>query len=373
MESTSKRILIAVTGLSPQVLTETVYSLAIAPQPWIPTDIKLITTTQGARRAHLSLLSEDPGWFHRLLHDYKLPAIPFAEDDILVLPDINGRPLEDIRTPEDNDCAADFITETLRKLTADPDSSVHVSIAGGRKTMGYYLGYALSLFGRPQDRLSHVLVSDPFESIWEFFYPTPYSRTIETRKGDLADTAAAEVTLAEIPFLRLRDDLPDRVLKGPNGFTRTVAAAQWALSPPKLEIDLVKRCIRAGGQTVHMSPALLAFYSLLARRAIDDLGGVRWDSNGIEEALRNEYSLILDPTASNEWRADEYQGLSMLDEHFNQRKSKINRKLSEALGGKCADPYLIHTEGQRSDKRSVLRLEPDAINYGPLEGENPNT
>ena len=30
--------------------------------------------------------------------------------------------------------------------------------------MGFYLGYALSLYGRTQDRLSHVLVSSPYES-----------------------------------------------------------------------------------------------------------------------------------------------------------------------------------------------------------------
>jgi CRISPR-associated protein (TIGR02584 family) len=61
----------------------------------------------------------------------------------------------------------------VRELTADPDCAIHASIAGGRKTMGFYLGYALSLFGRPQDRLSHVLVSSPFESNQNFFYPLP--------------------------------------------------------------------------------------------------------------------------------------------------------------------------------------------------------
>ena len=43
---------------------------------------------------------------------------------------------------------ADAITALVRALTADPGSAVHASIAGGRKTMGFYLGYALSLFGR---------------------------------------------------------------------------------------------------------------------------------------------------------------------------------------------------------------------------------
>ena len=82
--------------------------------------------------------------------------------------------------PADNDATADAITERLRAFTADPETALHVSIAGGRKTMGYYLGYALSLFGRPQDRLSHVLVSPPFESHPQFYYPSPGERVIHT-------------------------------------------------------------------------------------------------------------------------------------------------------------------------------------------------
>ena len=42
--------------------------------------------------------------------------------------------------------------------------------------MGYYLGYALSLFGRSQDRLSHVLVSDGYEGHPEFYYPSKNSK-----------------------------------------------------------------------------------------------------------------------------------------------------------------------------------------------------
>ena len=66
-----RRILIAVTGLSPQIVTETVFALATRqPDPWIPHQIVLITTARGAENARLQLLSEEPGWFHRL----SLPA-----------------------------------------------------------------------------------------------------------------------------------------------------------------------------------------------------------------------------------------------------------------------------------------------------------
>ncbi len=109
------------------------------------------------KEARLSLLSEDPGWFHALRRDYDLPEIRFDPEDIAELVDADGQPLPDIRNRAENDRAADQIVDLLRNLTSDPDAALHVFIAGGRKTMGYYLGYALSLFGRPQDRLSHVL------------------------------------------------------------------------------------------------------------------------------------------------------------------------------------------------------------------------
>lgn len=65
--------------------------------------------------------------------------------------------------------AADAIVELVRRCTQDDQTALHVSIAGGRKTMGFFMGYALSLYGRPQDRLSHVLVSAPFESNHDFY------------------------------------------------------------------------------------------------------------------------------------------------------------------------------------------------------------
>ena len=65
--------------------------------------------------------------------------------------------LADIRDERDNAYAADQITKLIAMLTRDSERALHVSIAGGRKTLGFYAGYARSLLGRGQDRLSHVL------------------------------------------------------------------------------------------------------------------------------------------------------------------------------------------------------------------------
>jgi CRISPR-associated protein (TIGR02584 family) len=44
--------------------------------------------------------------------------------------------------------------------------------------MGALLAVALQPYGRPGDRLSHVLVSLPFETATGFFYPPPVRRLV---------------------------------------------------------------------------------------------------------------------------------------------------------------------------------------------------
>jgi CRISPR-associated protein (TIGR02584 family) len=136
-----RRVLLAVAGLSPQILTETLYALAVASDPpFVPTEVRLITTAEGAERARLSLLSDDPGWFARLLADYRLPPIDFDTHAIQILTGTDGQPLADIRQLADNTRVADHLIDAVRALTADPNCALHVSLAGGRKTMGYYAG-----------------------------------------------------------------------------------------------------------------------------------------------------------------------------------------------------------------------------------------
>lgn len=339
----SRNILLCVTGLSPQIVTETLYALAVAADtPWIPDAIHIITTRQGAERARLALLSQEPGWFHRLCRDHRLPAIAFTAEHIHLIPGADGAFLEDIRSPQDNEHAADFITDRVRRLTEDAATELHVSIAGGRKTLGYYLGYALSLYGRPQDRLSHVLVSDPFESSWDFFYPTPYSRVITTRDNKLADTADARITLADIPYVRLRDGLPRELLSGNARFSDVVAEAQKALPPLSLTLDPAARQITAGGETLTLKPSEFAFYWMFAERARNGLPGLHWSEPGIAEELLSFYRRLM-PTASGDYqRTEAAYRRGLTKENFDPAKSHLRKAIVNALGERRAAPYLLH-------------------------------
>lgn len=361
-----RRILVAVTGLSPQIVTETLYGLAVAAaDPFVPTEIHLITTTGGAEKARLGLLSVDPGWFHRLCQDYSLPKIQFDASAIHVLADEGAKPLDDIRTQADNRCAADGITKLVREWTSDPQSALHVSIAGGRKTMGFFLGYALSLYGRPQDKLSHVLISEPFESSIAFYYPTPYSRVIEASGGRLGDAAEAVVTLAEIPFVSLRHGLPEGLLTGNASYSETVEAARAALAPASLSLDLANRRVHAAGKTFSLPPSELALLSVFVRRVVTgsaplpapnkEVPDIEWADRYLAE-LRQIAGIAGDCDKTERALRSGMDG-SYFSIHLSRLKKQLKRNL-----GAAAAPYLI-TNGGRRPWRYYLDLKKTVVSY----------
>lgn len=340
-----RRVLLAVTGLSPQVVTETLYALAVAQQPaFVPTEVHVITTATGAQGLRLALLSKEPGWFARLCADHGLSGIAFDDTHIHVLHDPQGVPLDDIRTPADNRHAADYLTEKVRGFTADAACALHVSLAGGRKTMGFFAGYALSMFGRAQDRLSHVLVSEPFEQSLDFFYPTPYSRVVEVRPGVLADTALAGVSLAEIPIVSLRQGLPAQLLAGRVTFSGAVEAARRALAAPELVIDVRHGRIRAGGGELALPRVPLALLALFARRAVQGHEPLRAPTKDVPDVeLAALFLGELRALAGSLGDIDRTQARlagGMSDDFFSQTRSKLHRLLRNSLGV-AAQPYLI--------------------------------
>jgi CRISPR-associated protein (TIGR02584 family) len=363
-EEYSRRVLLAATGLSPQIVTETLYALAVK-RGWTPTEIQLISTRRGADSAQHALLSDNPGWFRRLSDEYRLPTIKFGTEDIHVIAGQDQAALDDIVDEAANGAVADFITEKVRAITADPGASLHVSIAGGRKTMGFYMGYALSLFGRPQDRLSHVLVSPPFESLPEFFYPAPHPRVIY-RDGQALDARDARVYLGDIPFVRLRDRLPKRLLIGGARFSEAVDEAQKALPPLSLRLEPASQKVVAGGKAFDLEPMQFALYWMMAEKCKASRGGVCRNDEDIGRGLLQYYGLLVNPNSGLYERTEKaYRHFSA--ENFDQTKAKVNRALTRALDER-ARPYLIgkldRIEGSRVH-RFGLSLPPEVVAIAP--------
>lgn len=363
-----RRVLLAVVGQSPQILTETVYALAVAERgddAFVPTEVQVVTTAIGARALRDRLMEgPDPAW-RRLLADYQLGTIAFDESSIHVVRDHEGEPLSDIRSAADNACVADAITERVRQVTADPDCALHVSLAGGRKTMSYYAGYALSLFGREQDRLSHVLVDAAYEALPDFHYPPPESRWLSGRSGGVRlDAAQARIELAQIPFVRLRTLLPARLLAAPSSFAAVVAAARMPLAPPCLRLQVEHHEIIADGQVIPLTPTQFALLAALAQRAIAG-------KPPLPAPLRDAH----DPTWAAELLADLRAAVGVMNvdsavassltqdcsgNKISPHWSRLRKLLRDRLGPGRAALYFDEGATHRN-KRYAVPLPPQAI------------
>lgn len=241
-------ILLATVGASPQVVTETLYAIHQQQLGW-PSELRIITTTFGAQKVRQGLLEQ--GHLQRLcyeLGDLPVPAFADHEDYLRIVPDAEGNPVDDARTRADHEALADFIVKEVQAATANEQQRVHASLAGGRKTMTFYLGYAMSLFGRADDVLSHVLISEGFEGHPDFWFPTqaPDYKTITNRAKQL-DASSAEVLLTTIPFITHRHELPTLLQNSElqQSFNEIVGLINLAEAPEKiyLEIDKPKRSV----------------------------------------------------------------------------------------------------------------------------------
>ncbi|WP_419569588.1 CRISPR-associated ring nuclease Csm6 [Rheinheimera sp.] len=237
MTTPNKTILLAVTGATPQVITETLYGIHKQGLEW-PDAIEIITTSVGKEQARLNLLTDRK--LLALCEEYQLPVPEFDENSIKVIPDADGQEVADARTLEDQEALADFIVKVVAEHTKDANTRIHASIAGGRKTMTFFLGYAMSIFGREFDRLSHVLVSEQFESNSQFYYPTLNPKTITNRDNITLDCSKAEVMLAEIPLISQRMIDPKMV----NDFDKftyndIVNAIQLSNRPEQVTLKLI--------------------------------------------------------------------------------------------------------------------------------------
>jgi len=303
----------------------------------------VLTTVEGAERVTLSLLHAKTGWFHRLCQEYEIPPIAFDQRNIHILRNSKDEKLKDIRTPQDNQAAADFIIEKVRAFTADAETELHVSMAGGRKTMGFYVGYALSLFGRKQDRLSHVLVNAPFESHPEFYYPTRESHVIHLQGAGNKpiDTCKAEITLANIPFVRMQEGIHEQLDSGKLTYSKIVASAQSGISQLKLRFWPRQKRIEAHRTEIKLSASEYAFYWWLADRQQHQRPGVHWSQNDLNNEFLSYYQQLEKAYSGTFARTRKALEKGMDKDYFESKKAKINRKIKQQLGKRTAQSYLI--------------------------------
>src|SRR5699024_8949002 len=222
------------------------------------------------------------------------------------------------------------------------DTSVHVSIAGGRKTMGFYAGYALSLYGRAQDSLSHVLVQAEFEKAVNFFYPTPEERLVSDRDAKVVgDARDAQVWLAKIPFVRMRDAiLPKHQLRKEDSFSEVVQKINESYEDITLELNSFSRKAIVNGKfnIDDLPPREWALLNWFADRCKAGKGGIIAPTKNINDRNIDSQQLGHISQLTEEYLAyysdhknEEDIDISVDKKFFHEAKSRLQTALKESL------------------------------------------
>jgi CRISPR-associated protein (TIGR02584 family) len=100
----------------------------------------------------------------------------------------------------------------LRKYTADSATTVLCSIAGGRKTMSALLFSCMSLLGREDDKVYHVMLPQEFEggTTQVVYFPKKGAKYKLRLTGKAYPGAKEQSELFEFPFVRMRGWYQDK-------------------------------------------------------------------------------------------------------------------------------------------------------------------
>lgn len=269
-----KVVLLAVMGSTPSVLTETVWALAHQNVPVVPDEIVVLTTRLGKEGLRGKVLSGSPTVWERLKDALKKEKIriegklTLGTASIGVIPDESGDEVEDLRTGDDNLRAADYMLRQVRQYTESPDTVVLASIAGGRKTMSALLFSCMTLLGRDEDKVYHVLIPPEYECGMDppFFFPGKTTHILRNDKKVRGDKIGIE--LFEVPFVRMRGWYQEKFKSMPPSYSALISKVQTVAPPaiayPEIKIDAWNKGVILNGAPVSLSNTCFAMLLLLA-------------------------------------------------------------------------------------------------------------
>ena len=376
-------ILLISSGLSPQVITETLYYFHKSKEKINFSEVHVITDQNGWKLIDKHLLKGEQ-WFNKFFEDYQLDrsAVEFSKETIHVLMDKDGNPLNDLLTVSANSSAVNQIFDIIQKLTNDPKKRLITNIAGGRKTMSVIIGQAMQFYGKKEDLLTHVIIDERFLRLNDFYYPTPKS-TFKIVQDEKIDYSKIKIILNELPYIRLKpllgkliDHTEDDSLKN------LVSIAQKHINelikPISISINRYDSSINIDNETLKFPKKNLAIYSALLNLIKNDyseqnkeVGFIKID-NLIEENFLKDYLFFYEKLHSpfsvlvskerdrinDKKERNKFYTLSWLQE----TRSKINRLLKDNLPAHIYVRSKVISSGKYGDKSYGLTIKKVSIN-----------
>jgi CRISPR-associated protein (TIGR02584 family) len=347
--------------MSPAVLTETVWALAHEPEPVLPTRVIVVTTSEGRRVVETQLFQPDPRLSGRCPWDALREALRaqgfdltnrlrfgVTGDDIRIMTAVDSgdgrsRELADLRTVSDNEAAADFLLEQVRTVVENPDLRLVASLAGGRKTMGALLYACMTLAGRETDRLTHVLVNDPFDTLRGFWFPGQGGGPLQDRHQREFDPSTAHIELADVPFVPLRNLFQRELGRKAGSFHRLVddcreEVRRAAGERIRLTLDRSRCELEVSGTRLTSAPREHLILLFLATRAKSSEPAFATQKEALDplNAFRRE---LIDSAPGDDfadWRHGEGLGAALDELDLRRALSGLRDRLRKA-GGNAVD------------------------------------
>lgn len=334
-----RNVLVITLGGAPGVVTETIWWLMNRREPkWVPDAVHLVTTTLGAKdwsRADTEARRQLDVLMGTETHRKLVPEINVPEDR-------SGAMIADIRTEAENIAFATHLTRLIKRLSDDPETRLHVSMAGGRKTMSSYAHQAMTLCGRPGDELTHILV-DPIELEYNrhFFWPGQEFQEIDIGRPGVSKIILARdanISMVPSPFVKLRGHLK-RIPLAQRDFDHwtLVDRIQDSVDQYLIALKEKERTLIVGKERVRFEPQEYALFRVLVQALVQ-----AWPGNGPKGAGDNHRGWIAVPDLRNDSAAlkaffDHYRSCfeGAEDAHFeafqNDVQAAINSRTAQGL------------------------------------------
>lgn len=354
-----KNILICVSGLTPQIVTETLFCLAVKEK--IPIDEIYVLTTKRGRDVILGL-DEHPSTpktalskeIKNLCKHYKIRKPKFEENDThIIVAKEESIELSDIRSDKDNILFPNRVASFIREKTADPNNALYCSITGGRKSMSVHLANALSLFARENDKLLHVLTSE--ENEFKGFYP-------------MNKKEAKELEFSEIPFIRLRSILGSEIknLKNYSDFVEQTQKQLKALTDKtKIILKTDTREVKFGMNSVKLEPQEFAIYFKMLelkqegkeKFSVGHLTDIEF-AQAVFSFMKEKYPYYyFDENKKKPWWEKGFR-----PEAIRSKRSKINKCLLTLFEDDVtANQFLISSEREYGNTKYFIKADKDKI------------
>jgi CRISPR-associated protein (TIGR02584 family) len=299
----TRRILFCTIGRTPQVVTETVWALK-KQRRWVANEIHVVTTTFALQRIRSAL--QHPRGRLAVLFDGRLPPVtvyvPRRHGSPAVFPpitatdgwsdDAEAEPpplpidddaLADVNSEPDAALMGDLILQLMAGFVRDDDSEVHVSLAGGRKTMSAHALLAMTLVARRRDQASHVLVSPAdFEDHPDFWHPDQGWPIAAKQSSSAAAAKQLDPRKAQVTLVRTQTPLMRYEVKNIAALenlrlvdiVNQVNFAATLEANPKIRLLTAANTVRAGGVQVELGAKLFALFRLIATARKESWPGI---------------------------------------------------------------------------------------------------